>query len=61
MLGLQPVMIVILDTLLYLQRTSHVIIEIMMIADYGNITWRTSLARSMQVDIINALRRGDWQ
>lgn len=37
------------------------VISVTMIADYGNVTWRTSLARSMQVDIVNALRRGDRQ
>lgn len=36
-------------------------ISVTVIADYGNVTWRTSLARSMQVDIVNALRRGDRQ
>jgi hypothetical protein len=31
------------------------------IADSGNIVSRTSLVRSMQVYIVNALRRGDRQ
>ncbi|KAK3133595.1 hypothetical protein QOZ80_6AG0538470 [Eleusine coracana subsp. coracana] len=29
--------------------------------DYGNVTWRTGLAGSMQSDVVNALRRGDRQ
>jgi len=32
-----------------------------MIAEYDNLTWKTSLVRSMQADIVNALRRGDRQ
>jgi hypothetical protein len=33
----------------------------MMIAEYDNFTWKTSLVRSVQADIVNALRRGDRQ
>jgi len=33
----------------------------MMIAEYDNFTWKNSLVRSVQADIVNALRRGDRQ
>ncbi|TKW33629.1 hypothetical protein SEVIR_2G251500v4 [Setaria viridis] len=33
----------------------------MMLAEYDDFTWKTTLVRSMQADIVNALRRGDRQ